>query len=80
MDAVLALVLVILTLQLKEVNQLSRKISNIKETIIKNYETAKVALKNVFWNKGMRTFLIYRSLANHVAFLFVISLPLRVDA
>jgi len=80
LDAIFALSLVVLTLQLKEVNPIQEKLSSIKKIIIKNYETAKTALKNVFWNKNMKTFLIYRSLANHVAFLFIISLPLRLEA
>ena len=80
MDAIFALSLVVLTLQLKEVNPIQEKLSSFKKIVIKNYETAKTALKNVFHNKNMRTFLIYRSLANHVAFLFIISLPLRIQA
>lgn len=80
LDTIFALSLVILTLQLKEINPIQEKLSSFKKIVIKNYETAKIALKNVFHNKNMRTFLIYRSLANHVAFLFIISLPLRLQA
>ncbi|MEI8252326.1 MAG: hypothetical protein WCG25_00910 [bacterium] len=72
--------LIILTIQLKEVNPIKEKLSSVKKIFLKNYDTAKIALKNVFKSKNMRIFLIYRSLANHVAFLFIISLPLRVQA
>jgi hypothetical protein len=80
LDSIFALILVLLTLQLEEINPVQEKLSSIKRVISKNYETAKTALKNVFHDKNMRLLLIYRSLANHVAFLFVISLPLRVEA
>lgn len=80
LDAIFAWVLVILTIQLKEVNPIKEKLSNAKKIFLKNYDTAKSALRNVFKSKNMKIFLIYRSLANHVAFLFIISLPLRVQA
>ena len=79
-DSIFALSLVLLTLQLKEIKPLQEKLSSIKDIIRNHYETAKTAFKNVFSNKNMRTLLIYRSLANHVAFLFIVSLPLRVQA
>jgi len=80
LDSIFAWVLIILTIQLKEVNPIKEKLSSVKKIFLKNYDTAKIALKNVFKSKNMRIFLIYRSLANHVAFLFIISLPLRVQA
>ncbi|MEI6774190.1 MAG: hypothetical protein WCL18_05340 [bacterium] len=33
----------------------------------------------MFTSKKLRTLMMYRSLANHVAFLFIISLPIRVE-
>lgn len=78
MDVVFALILVVLTLQLKE-NFVQEKLDTFKAVLLKNFETAKNALSNVFKNKNLRLFLIYRSLANHVAFFFIISLPVLVD-
>jgi MFS family permease len=79
LDIIFALVLVILTLQLKEINPIKDKLFSIKRIFLDNYETAKNALRNIFVSKDMRTLLIYRSLSNHVAFLFIISLPLRIQ-
>lgn len=78
MDVIFALILVVLTLQLKE-HFVQEKLETFKVVLIKNYETAKNALNNVFRNKNLRLLLIYRSLANHVAFFFIISLPILVD-
>lgn len=78
MDVIFALILVFLTCQLKE-HFIQEKLETFKVVLMKNYETAKNALNNVFKNKNLRLFLIYRSLANHVAFFFIISLPVMVD-
>lgn len=79
MDALFAGILVFITLQLKEINPIQKKLSSFKAVLWENYETAKIACKNVFCSKNLRIFLLYRSLANHVAFLFLVSLPLRVE-
>jgi MFS-type transporter involved in bile tolerance (Atg22 family) len=77
-DVVFSLILFILTLQLRE-DFVQEKLQTFRAVLIKNYETAKNALNNVFRNKNLRLFLIYRSLANHVSFFFIISLPVLVD-
>ncbi len=78
LDVISALALVILTLQLRELN-IYEKLTWRKESLRKNIDTAKIAIKNVMSNPSLRLLLIYRSLANHVAFIFIISLPLRVQ-
>lgn len=78
LDVMSAFVLVILTLQLRELH-IYEKLTSWKESLKKNVDTAKIAIKNVVWNKSLRLLLLYRSLANHVAFIFIISLPLRVQ-
>lgn len=78
LDVLSALALVILTLQLRELN-VYEKLTSWKHSLKTNLETAKTAIKNVVSNKSLRLLLLYRSLANHVAFIFIISLPLRVQ-
>lgn len=78
MDVVFALILIVLTFKLKE-HFIQEKRETFQAVLVKNYETAKNALNNVFKNKNLRLFLIYRSLANHVAFFFIISLPVMVN-
>ncbi len=78
LDVISALALVILTLQLRELN-IYEKLTWRKESLRKNIDTAKIAIKNVMSNPSLRLLLIYRSLANHVAFIFIISLPSRYN-
>ncbi|MBT3349505.1 MFS transporter [bacterium] len=78
LDVIFALILVFLTVQLRE-NFLFEKWKTFGELFQKNYEIAKSALQNVFQNKNLRIFLIYRSLSSHVGFLFVISLPVLTE-
>jgi hypothetical protein len=59
--------------------QVFEKLRSWKESLKENVATAKTAIKNVVSNPSLRLLLIYRSLANHVAFIFIISLPLRVE-
>ena len=75
LDVVSAGALVILTLQLREV-QVYEKLLSWKEAFKTNVATAKTAIKNVVSNSSLRTLLVYRSLASHVWFLFIISLPI----
>ena len=79
LDVIFAIILVVLTLQLKEVAPLKEKIQWTKKLFIKSFETAKSALKNVFTDQDLKTILLYRTFANHVAFLFVVSLPHLVE-
>jgi len=79
LDVITAWLLVMLTLKLKEVGHIKAKIQWWRDALIKNYITAKTACINVFTSKKLRTLMMYRSLANHVAFLFIISLPIRVE-
>lgn len=78
LDVVSAFALVILTLQLRELS-VYEKLTSWRHSLKTNLETAKIAIKNVVSNKSLRLLLLYRSLANHVAFIFIISLPLRVQ-
>lgn len=78
LDVLSALALVILTLQLRELN-VYEKLTSWRQSLKTNLDTAKTAIKNVVSNKSLRLLLLYRSLANHVAFIFIISLPLRVQ-
>lgn len=79
LDFLFAIILVIITLQLKEVWPIRQKIEGVKKLFIKSYQTAKSAIIHVFKNKDMKVILLYRTFANHVSFLFVLSLPLLVD-
>jgi hypothetical protein len=73
-DVIFAIILVILTLKLREIS-IIKKFENLKEIRNENIQIAKSAFKNVFGNSNLKVLVIYRSLANHVAFFFIIALP-----
>lgn len=76
LDCISALALVILTYQLVETYRVKEKIKSLKHAIMLNINTWKNAIKEVFWDKDVRNFLIYRALSYHVAFFDVILLPI----
>lgn len=76
LDCVFAFVLVFLTYQLTETFQIKEKIQSFKHAIMLNIDTWKNAIKEVFWDKNVRNFLIYRALSYHVAFFDVLLLPI----
>ena len=76
LDCVSAFTLIILTYQLTETSKISDKIKTFKQAIKLNIDTWVNAIKNVFRNKDMRTFLIYRSLSHHATFFGILLLPI----
>lgn len=74
LDVFFALVLVFLVLKL-ETTQIETQVSTLKESFKYQINTAKTALKNVFHNPKIKTFLVYRSLSHHMLFLGIILLP-----
>ena len=76
LDCVFAFALVFLTYQLTETYYIKEKIQSFKHAIKLNIDTGKNAIKEVFWDKDVRTFLIYRALSYHVAFFDVLLLPI----
>ena len=76
LDCISAFSLIILTYQLTETSKISEKIKTFKQAIKLNIDTGINAIKNVFWNKDMRTFLIYRSLSHHATFFGILLLPI----
>ena len=80
LDTIFAFIIVVITIKLKEIHPIQAKLLGIKKILLTSYITTKNTIRNILMNKNMRVFMIYRSLANHVAFLAIISLPLRVKA
>ena len=76
LDCISAFFLIIFTYQLTETSKISEKIKTFKQAIQLNINTWKNAIKEVFWNKDMRNFLIYRSLSHHVTFFWILLLPI----
>ena len=76
LDCISAFILIILTYQLTETYQIKEKIQTFKQAIQLNINTWKNAIKEVFWNKDMRNFLIYRTLSHHVTFFWILLLPI----
>ena len=76
LDCIFAFILIILTYQLTETFQTKEKIKSFKHALQLNVDTWKNALKEVFWNKNMRNFLIYRTLSHHVTFFWILLLPI----
>ena len=79
LDCISALSLVILTYQLTETYEIKEKIKSVKHAIQLNINTWKEAIKEVFWNKNTRNFLIFRTLSYHVAFFDVLLLPILAE-
>lgn len=79
LDVLFALSLVVLTSKLKELVFIKESIKGFKWLFLKWFETGKTAIINVFKDEDMKTILLYRTFANHVSFLAIISLPLLVD-
>ena len=76
LDCISALALIILTYQLTETFQIKEKIQSFKHAIMLNIDTWKNAIREVFGDKSVRNFLIYRGLSYHVAFFDVLLLPI----
>ena len=79
LDCISALTLVMLTYQLTETYEIKEKIKSFKHAIQLNIDTWKEAIKEVFWNKNTRNFLIFRALSYHVAFFDVLLLPILAE-
>ena len=65
----------ILVLKLTEGSKIENKVIWFKKSLKLNIQTAKDAIKNIFSNSKLKTFLIYRSLSHHMLFLWIILLP-----
>lgn len=76
LDALFALTLILLTTRLIETTEITEKFNNIRDAIKANLDTAKIAIKNVFTNKNLKLFLLYRSLSSHITFFGIILLPI----
>lgn len=78
LDVFFALIVVLLVIKLKSINQ-SKIVRSFKQAIKLNLMTAKDAFKNIFYNSKLKLLLIYRTLANHVAFFPIILLPVLAE-
>ena len=76
LDCFFAFILIILTHQLTETYKIKEKIKSFKHAIQLNIDTWKNAIKEVFCNKNMRNFLIYRILTHHVTLFWILLLPI----
>ena len=74
LDVFFALIIVLLVFKLRKISK-PRVIKSVKHAFKENYKTAKKAFINVFKNSKLKLLLVYRSLANHVAFFPIILLP-----
>lgn len=79
LDAISAFSLVVLTSQLTEVSNIVDKVKSFKESIKLNIDTWISALKDVFGNKDLKLYLIYRCLSHHAKFFAVLLLPILAD-
>jgi MFS family permease len=75
MDVVFAVLLVFLVLQLQESTVLTQKIKSVRDAFTQNIRTAKEAFENIWHNKDLKNFLLYRSLSHHMLFFGIILLP-----
>lgn len=75
MDVFFAILLVILTTRLSETTTIKQSFKSIRHAFQENINTAKLAIKNVFSNKKLKLFLIYRSFSHHILFFGIILLP-----
>ena len=76
LDAISALLLVVLTSQLVEVSQITQKFKTFKESLRLNIDTWISAIKDVFGNKDLKLYLIYRCFSHHAKFFWVLLLPI----
>lgn len=76
LDAISALLLVILTSQLTEVSKIKEKFKTFKGSIKANIDTWISAMKDVFWNKDLKLYLVYRCLSHHAKFFWILLLPI----
>ena len=79
LDAIFAALLVILTLQLREVSQIKQKFASFKHILKVNYDTWVSAVKDVFWDQKLKKFLIYRCLTHHVKYFWILLLPILAE-
>lgn len=75
LDLIFAIILLILQAQIVEVSNIKKKINTYKEKIKEALWVAKNAIINVYKNRNLRNFTIYRSLSSGVMFLSIILLP-----
>ncbi len=78
LDAFFALIMVLLVFRLRMINK-PRVVKSVKQELKANYQTAKDAFLNILKNSKLKLLLVYRSLANHVAFFPIILLPVLSD-
>ncbi len=84
LDLIISIIIFLLWLKLKEVNQpifntKTLKQNSIKNFFKKNYTIAKIALKNIFQNPKMISILFYRTFGTQTMFLTIISLPFLTE-
>ena len=75
LDVIFAFILIFLVIKLTETTNIKEENSSFKQVWKNNVVTAKTAIKNVFHNSKLKTFLLYRSLSHHMLFLGIILLP-----
>lgn len=78
-DLIFAVVLLFFLLQLHETTQL-KWFENVKDFLQQQLNTSLQALSNVRTNKTLRTYALYRSLANHVSFFMLLAFVMMTDA
>ena len=78
-DVIFAASLVVLVYKLRDVQSLKSRKQSAAALFKENINTAKEAFNNVLHNSRLRLILVYRSLANHVAFFPLIVLPVMSD-
>ena len=76
LDCISAFILIILTYPLTETYQIKEKVKTFRQAVQLNISTWKNAIKEVFWNKDIRNFLIYRALSHHVTLFWILLLPI----
>ena len=76
LDAISALLLVILTSQLTEASKIVEKFKTFKESLKLNIDTWISAMRDVFWNKDLKLYLVYRCLSHHAKFFWILLLPI----
>ncbi len=79
LDVLIAIILIILVFKLIDTKKYEENFWNIKNLFNKNLKTAKIGLKNVFHNNKLKLILIYKSLSNPVAYLYVVFVPIIIS-